>query len=186
MLGLRAYLPTHQRMVSVTVSPVLAARTEDTVKKGSSSDNKIQLVPAVTESYLGWRQDSSRLGLVETKMLVTDISMVLNALDFRVLETHSHFKTRPCTAQNLSFKKEFCLREIKKIVFISMASHFASLRIKDLYKWLIIFNESQFASSTLLFCRLFVCFFRYRKTWMRALLDHRWQHQTEKFHGVTT
>ena len=47
-------------------------------------------------------------------MLVTDISMVLNALDFRVLETHSHFKTRPCTAQNLSFKKEFCLREIKK------------------------------------------------------------------------
>ena len=67
-------------------------------------------------------------------MLVTDISMVLNALNFRVLETYSHFKTRLCTVQNLSFKKEFSLREIKKIVFISMASHFALLRIKDLYR----------------------------------------------------
>ena len=73
MLGLRACLPTHQRVVGVAFSAVVAARTDDTVKKGSSSDNKIQLVP-VTESYLGWRQDSSWLGLVETKMLVTDIS----------------------------------------------------------------------------------------------------------------
>ena len=52
MLGLRACLPTHQRVVGVAFSAVVAARTDDTVKKGSSSDNKIQLVP-VTESYLG-------------------------------------------------------------------------------------------------------------------------------------
>ena len=52
VLGLRAYLPTHQRVVGVAFSAVVAARTEDTVKKGSSSDNKIQLVP-VAESDLG-------------------------------------------------------------------------------------------------------------------------------------
>ena len=52
MLGLRACLPPHQRVVGVACSAVVAARTEDTVKKGSSSDNKIQLVP-VAESDLG-------------------------------------------------------------------------------------------------------------------------------------
>ena len=53
MLGLRAYLdPAHQRVVGVAFSAVVAARTEDTVKKGSSSDNKIQLVP-VAESDVG-------------------------------------------------------------------------------------------------------------------------------------
>ena len=65
VLGFRVYLPTHQRVVGVAVSAVVAARTEDTVKKGSWSDNKIRLVP-VAESYLGWRQDSPWLGLVET------------------------------------------------------------------------------------------------------------------------
>lgn len=52
MLGLRACLPPHQRVVGVACSAVVAALTEDTVKKGSSSDNKIQLVP-VAESDLG-------------------------------------------------------------------------------------------------------------------------------------
>ena len=52
MLKLRACLPTHQRVFGVAFSAVVAARTEDTVKKGSPSDNNIQLVP-VTESYLG-------------------------------------------------------------------------------------------------------------------------------------
>ena len=73
VLGLRANLPTHQTVVGVAVSAVVAARTEDTVKKGSSSDNKIQLVPEA-ESDLGWRKDSTWLGLVETTMLVKDIS----------------------------------------------------------------------------------------------------------------
>ena len=62
--------------------------------------------------------------------------MVLNALNFRVLETLSveneaMYSTKP-------FVQKGVLREIKKIIFISMASHFASLRVKVLYKLLNI------------------------------------------------
>lgn len=46
--GLKAYLTAHQtahqRVVGVAVSTVVTAGTENTVEKGSSSDNEIQLV----------------------------------------------------------------------------------------------------------------------------------------------
>lgn len=64
--------------------------------------------------------------------------MVLNALNFRVLETLSvqneaMYSTKPFVQKGVLFA---CNK--KKIIFISMASHFASLRIKVLYKLLNI------------------------------------------------